>query len=144
MKSEELKMKNIFVLFVVCFLVLLAAACGKSAYKDGVYSGISSPDDTGAYGEVSLTVAGGKITVCRFLTWQKDGSVKDENYGKVNGEISNADFYNKAQLAVRAMDQYARELIEKQALNKIDAVSGATIAYNQFTEAVVNALEAAE
>jgi major membrane immunogen (membrane-anchored lipoprotein) len=130
--------KIIFCLVVVCLVA--AASCSKSGYKDGVYSGRSSPDDSGDFGEVNITVSEGKITGCRFVTWQKDGSVKDENYGKVNGEISNTDYYNKAQLAVRAMDQYARELVEKQELNKIDSVSGATIAYDQFTEAVIEAL----
>jgi major membrane immunogen (membrane-anchored lipoprotein) len=131
---------SVFCLCAVCLAVLLAVSCGKSAYQDGTHTGISSPDDTGAYGEVTITVSGGNITRCRFVTWQKNGGIKDEDYGKVNGEISNADYYAKAQLAVRAMDQYAHDLVEKQALNKIDAVSGATIAYNQFTEAVVDAL----
>jgi major membrane immunogen (membrane-anchored lipoprotein) len=135
--------KIIFGVFIVCVMVL-PVSCGKTAYKDGVYSGKSSPDDTGAYGEVTVTVSGGKIAGCRFVTWQKDGAVKDENYGKVNGEVSNADYYNKAQRAVRAMAQYARDFAEKGALSAVDAVSGATVAYNQFTEAVDNALAASK
>jgi major membrane immunogen (membrane-anchored lipoprotein) len=134
--------KTFFCLCSLCFAAVLAvSSCGKSAYHDGVYAGKSSSDDTGAYGEVTVTITGGKISECRFITIQKDGSIKDENYGKVNGEISNADYYNKAQLAVRAMEQYARELVERQSLDKIDAVSGATIAWNQFVEAVGNALK---
>jgi hypothetical protein len=31
----------------LCFM-LLFISCGKSAYKDGVYTGISSADDMGA------------------------------------------------------------------------------------------------
>jgi major membrane immunogen (membrane-anchored lipoprotein) len=123
---------------------MLFAGCGKEAYRDGVYSGRSGEDDTGAWGEVTLTIAGGRTADCRFITRQKDGAVKDENYGKVNGEISNRDFYDKAQLAVRAMAQYARQYQETGDLKKVDAVSGATIAYNQFFEAVENALEQAK
>jgi major membrane immunogen (membrane-anchored lipoprotein) len=123
---------------------MLFAGCGKQAYQDGVYSGQSEADDTGAWGEVTLTIAGGRTTGCGFLTRQKDGAVKDENYGKVNGEISNRDFYDKAQLAVRAMAQYARQYQETGDIKKVDAVSGATIAYNQFLEAVENALEKAK
>ncbi|MDR1986746.1 MAG: FMN-binding protein [Treponema sp.] len=119
------------------------SGCGKEAYRDGTYTGTSSLDDTGAYGEVSLTVAVGKIQQCRFVAWQKDGTLKDEHYGKVNGEISNQDFYDKAQLAVRAMEHYAAQYVEVQDLKKIDAVSGATIAYHQFMEAVEQALEKA-
>jgi major membrane immunogen (membrane-anchored lipoprotein) len=133
---------------IVGIVLLIAAAtvlggCGTSsetaAREDGVYTGVSSEDDDGAYGEVNITVEGGVITACDFVTWQKDGSVKDEDYGKVNGEISNRDFYDKAQLAVRAMRQYADALVETQSEKSVDAVSGATIAHGQFLEAVTDA-----
>jgi major membrane immunogen (membrane-anchored lipoprotein) len=122
----------------------LLGSCGKPGYKDGVYTGRSGEDDTGAWGEVTITIAGERISDCRFITWQKDGTVKDENYGKVNGAISNQDFYNKAQLAVRAMEQYAQTYRETGDLKKVEAVSGATIAFNQFNEAVELALEEAK
>ncbi|MDR0629772.1 MAG: FMN-binding protein [Treponema sp.] len=131
-------------LFIGILLTMFGiAGCNKVSYRDGTYTGTSSLDDTGAYGEVSLTVAEGKIRQCRFVTWQKDGTIKDEHYGKINGEISNQDFYDKAQLAVRAMEHYAAHYVEVQDLKKIDAVSGATIAYHQFIEAVEQALEKA-
>jgi major membrane immunogen (membrane-anchored lipoprotein) len=133
---------------IVGVALLIAGAlslggCGASSdissLEDGVYTGVSGEDDDGAYGEVSITVEDGVITACDFVTWQKDGSVKDEDYGKVNGEISNRDFYDKAQLAVRAMKQYADELVETQSEESVDAVSGATIAHGQFLEAVADA-----
>jgi major membrane immunogen (membrane-anchored lipoprotein) len=125
-------------------LVLLLFSCAKPAYRDGAYSGASGPDDDGAWGEVTLTIQNGEIRDCVFITRQKDGAVKGDDYGKINGEISNRTFYDKAQLAVRAMDTYARSLVEKQKLSRVDAVSGATIAYNQFNEAVLRALEQAK
>jgi major membrane immunogen (membrane-anchored lipoprotein) len=130
--------------FVLPAAALLLAGCGRSGYKDGLYTGKSGGDDTGAWGEVTLTIAGGKVTDCQFITRQKDGSVKDENYGKINGEISNQVYYDKAQLAVRAMEQYARQYRESGDLQKVNAVSGATIAYDQFFEAVEQALEQAK
>jgi major membrane immunogen (membrane-anchored lipoprotein) len=133
--------KRYFLLALV--LVFMAAGCGSSGYKDGTYSGKSGPDDDGAFGEAALTIAGGKIVDCRFVTWQKDGSVKDENYGKINGEISNQSYYDKAQLAVAAMEKYALDLSRTGKPEEVEAVSGATIAYNQFREAVEEALEAA-
>jgi major membrane immunogen (membrane-anchored lipoprotein) len=39
------------------------------------------------------------------------------------------------------MGQYAKDYVEKQRLKDIDAISGATIAYDQFNEAVEYALE---
>jgi major membrane immunogen (membrane-anchored lipoprotein) len=135
-------MRKIF--FTGLFLiVLILAGCGKAVYRDGVYTGKSGEDDTGAWGEVRITIAAGKISGCEFVTWQKDGTPKDENYGKVNGEISNRDFYNKAQLAVEAMKKYPAEYLKTGSLKDVEAVSGATIAYNQFFEAVENALETA-
>jgi major membrane immunogen (membrane-anchored lipoprotein) len=117
--------------------------CAGSGYKDGVYFGKSGEDDSGAWAEVSITIAGEKISSCTFVTRQKDGSVKDENYGKVNGEISNRDYYDKAQLAVAAMKKYEAEFLRAGNLKDVEAVSGATIAYNQFTEAAEIALDAA-
>ncbi|MDR0399418.1 MAG: FMN-binding protein [Treponema sp.] len=123
---------------------VLLAGCEKAAYRDGIYTGRSGEDDTGAWGEVTLSIGGGKINGCEFVTRQKDGTVKDENYGKTHGEISNRDFYNKAQLAVEAMKQYAAAYLKAGNLNDVEAVSGATIAYNQFREAVEQALEGAK
>jgi major membrane immunogen (membrane-anchored lipoprotein) len=125
-----------------CFFIL--GSCGQTGYKDGTYTGKSGPDDTGAWGEVSITIAGGKVASCAFRTLQKDGSVKDENYGKVNGEISNQTFYDKAQLAVRAMEKYADDFSRGGSLKEVEAVSGATIAWDQFNEAVGEALAAAK
>jgi major membrane immunogen (membrane-anchored lipoprotein) len=136
-----MRRKVILVLFVTAGLLL--AGCGSPSYEDGTYTGRSAADDTGAWGEVTLTIVEGRIAACDFITREKDGTVKGEDYGKINGEIASQDYYDKAQLAVRAMEQYAREYVEKQRLRDIDAVSGATIAYGQFNEAVDYALEKA-
>jgi major membrane immunogen (membrane-anchored lipoprotein) len=129
---------------ILLLAVTLLSGCGARGYKDGVYTGRSGEDDTGAWGEVTITIQGERIAGCRFVTWQKDGTVKDEDYGKVNGTVSNQDFYDKAQLAVRAMEQYARTFRETGDLKKVDAVSGATIAFDQFNEAAGLALERAK
>jgi major membrane immunogen (membrane-anchored lipoprotein) len=131
-----------FVLAVVMLAAALAG-CGGRAYTDGVYGGESSPDDTGAWGVVTLTIAGGRVADCVYVARQKDGTVKDADYGKVNGEVSNQDLYNRAQIAVRAMGQYARSFRESGDLRKVAAVSGATVSFNQFTEAVEAALKKA-
>jgi major membrane immunogen (membrane-anchored lipoprotein) len=132
---------NKFIFLLVAVLAL--SGCGKPGYQDGTYTGKSGPDDDGAYGEVTITVAGDRITACEFVTWQRDGSIKDADYGKINGEISNQSYYDKAQLAVRAMEKYAGDLGRAGNLEGVEAVSGATIAYDQFREAVGEALEGA-
>jgi major membrane immunogen (membrane-anchored lipoprotein) len=130
--------KSIFVLFTAIIL----AGC-SAAYKDGVYTGRSGADDKGAWGEVTLTIKDGKPAECSFVTYQRDGKIKGEDYGKVNGAISNQDYYAKAQLALRAMKQYEQQYNRSRNLNDVQAVSGATNSYDQFLEAVENALDSA-
>ncbi|QIB69911.1 FMN-binding protein [Aminipila butyrica] len=147
-----MKKRIISVVAVFALTLGLLSGCGEPSdeagnpvdYTAGTYTGQSSEDDRGAYGEATITIEDNVITDCQYVTWQKDGTVKDENYGKVNGEISNKDYYDKAQLAVEAMNQYAQALVENQKLEDVDAVSGATIAFNQFNEAVSNALKEAK
>jgi major membrane immunogen (membrane-anchored lipoprotein) len=126
------------------FLLVLFAGCGNTVLRDGVYTGRSGEDDTGAWGEVTITVTDAKVQGCEFVTWEKDGTVKDENYGKINGEISNQAYYDMAQLAVRAMKKYAADYLRRGSLKDVEAVSGATISYNQFLEAAEQALENAK
>jgi major membrane immunogen (membrane-anchored lipoprotein) len=126
------------------FAVAVLANCKGASYRDGVFAGKSSADDTGAWGEITITIEQSRVADCVFITRQKDGTIKAEDYGKVNGEIANADFYEKAQLAVRAMKRYAQQYAETGRLDGVDSISGATIAYNQFMEAAERALEAAK
>ena len=78
------------------------------------------------------------------MTFQTDGTFNDVDSGKKNGEIANADFYNKAQKAVLACAKYAAGYAENGDLSKVDAISGATISYNEFQEAVEDALNQAK
>jgi major membrane immunogen (membrane-anchored lipoprotein) len=129
---------------MVVLLVVSLSNCKGTTYRDGTWSGKSGADDTGAWGEITITIEQGKVAGCIFITREKDGTVKAEDYGKVNGEISNAAYYEKAQLAVRAMKRYAERYAETGRLDAVDSVSGATIAYNQFMEAAERALESAK
>jgi major membrane immunogen (membrane-anchored lipoprotein) len=130
--------------FYLCalFTLLIFSSCKshKLSYQNGVYTGISSKDDRGAYGEIEITFENDKIANCSFVTYQKDGKIKGEDYGKVNGEITNRDYYEKAQLAVFAMKEYALQFQRAQNLEGVDAIAGATVAYDQFIEAAKEAL----
>ena len=145
-------MKRFLVIgFAAALLSVGLTGCGGNAsYKDGTYEGISSVyegDEEGngdGYGVVSLTIKDGEVSDCTFTTYQTDGTLKDEDYGKQNGEISNADFYNKAQRAILACSEYAKQYAETGDLKEVDAISGATVSYNQFKEAVGEALKKAK
>ena len=67
-----------------------------------------------------------------------------EDYGKTNGKIENKVYYNKAQAALQANTSYAEALLQKQEVNKVDGISGATDSYILFFDAAQKALEAAE
>ncbi len=140
-------------LFLFAFILAAGSAgCGgKADYKDGTYEGKSSvfegeeEDGSGAgYGVVSLTLEGGKITDAEFTTYEPDGKLKDSEYGKQDGEIANQDFYNKAQRAVQASGKYAERLVEVGNLADVDCITGASISYKEFQEAVNNALDQAQ
>jgi major membrane immunogen (membrane-anchored lipoprotein) len=136
-------MKSSNSIYAIVAALLLLSGCGNAGYNDGVYGGRSGEDDTGAWGEVAITITDGRVVACEFVTREKDGTVKGADYGKINGEIASQDYYDKAQLAVRAMERYALSYVETQRLRDIEAISGATIAYDQFNEAVGHALEQA-
>lgn len=122
-----------------------SGGCGRQSvsYADGEYTAQSSPDDRGGYGVITLTITQGRISACRYETFKKDGTLKDESYGKEPGHEGQENFYRKAQKAVESMKVYARKLVEVQDLDRVDAISGATISHDQFTEAAAQALEAA-
>ncbi len=114
-------------------------------YKDGTYKAMSDiKDDWGGYGEAIVTIMDGKITGCEFLSYEKDGKVKDENYGKMNGVIKNAGLYKIAQTAIKNSAQYGTRLVEMQQLDKVDAIAGATMSHELFQNAAGIALKQAE
>lgn len=146
-----MNMKRIICLLAAGAAALTLAACGDKTYKDGTYKGRSAEyitdDDDGAsngYGEVEIVIKDGKISECSYMTYETDGTPKGDDYGKKDGEIKNQGFYNKAQKANAARDNYAKQLVAKGDIEEVDAVSGATINYNEFVEAVNDALSQAE
>jgi major membrane immunogen (membrane-anchored lipoprotein) len=145
-------MKKILTCVCIATVALaMLSGCGSKSYADGTYTGQSSvyesDEDEGngnGYGVVTLTIQDNTIVSCTYLTYEPDGTLKDEDYGLQDGAVANRDYYNKAQKAIAACDVYAEDLVETNDLKKVDAVSGATINYNNFEEAVKDALKQAE
>ena len=128
-------------------------ACGDKnvSYQDGTYEGKSSvytsedgSDDNNGYGEVSITIKDGAVTACTYQTYEPDGTLKDESYGMEGGKIANRDYYNKAQKAVAACEEYASQLVQSGSAKDVDAITGATINHDLFREAVDDALSGAK
>lgn len=143
-------MKRIIAIIIVSALALcLFSGCGGSAaYKDGTYTARSENyegDEAGngeGYGEVKITIKEGKITDCEFKTYTLEGKLKDKDYGKLDS--GNKDAYNMAQKAIAACAEYSKRLVDDNGYDNIDAISGATINYNQFLDAVSIALNKAK
>lgn len=110
-----------------------------SLAKDGTYTAESSRDDKLGYSKLTLKIENHKIIEAEFEGVDVFGNVKDESYGSLLGEGD----YKKAQVAVKAIEKYPRQLLETQDLRKVDAISGASISYGQFVETAKNALNEA-
>ncbi|MBR2276223.1 MAG: FMN-binding protein [Lachnospiraceae bacterium] len=144
-------MKKAIFLVLACALLLPVTWCGEKNYNDGTFTGQSAvyenedgSSEGNGYGVAVVTIQDGKISDCSFETFEPDGTKKGVDYGKEGGTVANKDYYNKAQKAVAACDEYASMLVANGELKGIDAISGATINYNQFEEAVELALEEAK
>ena len=134
--------------------------------NDGTFSGRSGENNShhGDYSVVELTVKNHKITGVSFMAYTADGKIKDENYGrrpvpdkasetqmteeqKIEAEKQRQkaqQHYQLAQDAIKNHPKYVEQLLATQDPGKVDAVTGATHSYDQFTEAVAKALEQAE
>jgi major membrane immunogen (membrane-anchored lipoprotein) len=126
-------------------------ACGGPAVdktvplQDGTYQALSSADEEGAVGQLTITVQGGAVAAAEFAVIQADGTAKDEDYGKDSqGQVANPEYYRAAQQAVAAFDIYAAELVAVGYPQDVDVISGATWAHDQFVEAAVAAMQQAQ
>ena len=136
-------MKQKALLLAFCITLLTLAGCGSDiSYADGTYVGTSGmytnpdgSDDGNGYGEVTITVENGIITLCTYLSYETDGTLKDESYGLADGEVYNRDFYNKAQKAVASCAQYSNSIVETGGIDDVDAISGATVNYELLLDA---------
>ena len=125
----------VIVIAIAAAAVLYIASSTPASYKDGSYSGEAVG---GAFGDtkVTVTISGGKIIACRMENVDKLGNPKDENYGRGGTDAD----YQLAQYALQGMAKYPQMLRETQNVDKMDAVSGATVTFREFQAAVHQAL----
>ncbi|BEU88376.1 FMN-binding protein [Selenomonas sp. TAMA-11512] len=108
--------------------------------KDGTYSAESTPHELYGNSKITIAIKDHKIESVTFVGFDKDGKLKDESYG-AGASDSNR---KKAQVAFQGYNTYGKELVKTQQLNKVDAISGATVSYEQFVEAAQAALSEAK
>ena len=154
-------MRNKFLSIVIAFVTLQCfTGCGEnniqpspenkaitnnnidfSKLKDGTYTANSSRDDKLGISQITISIENHKIIGVEFVGYDLFGNAKGDDYGSLTGKDSGD--YKKAQIAVKANSEYAKQLLETQSLDKVDAISGATISYDQFIESANTALNEA-
>ena len=82
--------------------------------SDGTWTAQSNPDDQGSIGTITITVEG------------------------------NQDYYKKAQAAVASYQEYSENLTKVGDPAKVDVITGATVAHQQFVQAAIRAIAAAQ
>ncbi len=132
-------MKRIVYGVVICALLVMVSACGSVQYNDGEYTGVYNGEGESKM-TVTLTLKDQKITDCKMECLDKMGNIKDEHYGEQAGEAN----FEKAQIALKGMKEYPKLLVELQSVDDMDAVSGATVSFKEFKEAVNDALKKAK
>jgi len=105
-----------------------------SGLKDGTYKGASPADDYGYRHEVFFEMKGGKMISIDYDEIHTDGHAKQHN-----------DEYCKAMLQsgttpAIAYPIYENQMLQKQDLNQIDAVSGASYSDYRFRLAILYAI----
>ncbi len=132
-------MKKKILIIAVITTMLLTISCGSTTLKDGTYTGEIKGDGS-SKAVVEIVVKEEKIVACVFESYDKEGKLKDQNYGEGSGEAN----YKLAQKAFQGMQKYPEMLLEVQNVEDVEAVSGATISHKQFVAAVKEALKNAK
>ena len=115
----------------------ILAACTPTTGLD-----MSKPLSDGTW---TITVEGGRITATSYETTLADGTDKGAEYGKSSsGEVFNEDYYKKAQAAVASYQEYSDNLTQVGDPAKVDVITGATVAHQQFVQAAIRAIAAAQ
>jgi major membrane immunogen (membrane-anchored lipoprotein) len=112
--------------------------------KDGTYTGSSRAKYKYEpfWGKVSLTVKNNVFTEIRFSI--RDSSLHENFDGNYEKHFTGNDMYiQQSRNDWKGVKAYPLKLSDKQNINKVDAISGATWSYNIFKASVNEALKSA-
>jgi len=146
-----MKQKKIMIL-IILISIFFTIGCGNEntaektniKYRDGVYVADSTKDEWGGKVSVTLIIKNGTIAECDMKNLDKDGQEKGDDYGKKNGKIENEGIYKIAQEAVKNSSEYTNEFLRVKDIELVEVVSGATVTYNSFKEAIEKCLQQAK
>lgn len=116
-----------------------------TAYKDGNWEGMSRASYTNEpyWGIVRLTVKKGKLTSVLFFV--RDSNLHETFDAKYEKHFEgNPEYIQQSRNDWKGVQVYPGKLMDKQDINKVDAMSGATWSYDIFRASVENALKKAK
>lgn len=140
-----MRMKNCICLCAAAAILTVSACAQSSLYKDGVYEGKSRASYTSEpyWGTATVTIEKGKIKAVDFkIIDTAKNEIFDEKYER--HYAGNQQYIDQCRNEVKALQVYPRQFLEKQGVEEVDAISGATWSYNIFTSAVKTALDKAK
>jgi major membrane immunogen (membrane-anchored lipoprotein) len=141
MRINNFLNKLIFILFLVFF----SCASKQGFKKDGIYEGRSQSKytDEPFMAFTKVEIKNGKILKVEF---EIRDTTKDEIFdGQYEKHfIGNAEYINQCRNDWKGVQLYPAVLLKKQNIDSVDAVSGATWAYNMFKSSASKALEKAK
>lgn len=139
----------LFIGFAVFFHHYSAATFSNSTdspyYKDGIYHGYSRSIYIyeNFWGKVQLTIKNGKITDVEFQIIDQDkNEVFSETYER--HYTGNDHYIEQCRNEWKGIQTYPQLLLEKQNINDLDAITGATWSFNIFKDSVAIALREAK
>ena len=131
-----MKIKKIVVGILASFMLVGFS----NAYKDGTYKGVYQDDEDKDHMDVTIKIEDGQIVECVMNEYDAKDQIKDETYGDdLDGARKEL-----AKIAYQGLIQYPDLLVETQNVKDIDVISGATLSYKRFKEAVNDALKQAK
>jgi major membrane immunogen (membrane-anchored lipoprotein) len=136
--------KSVFILFAAILLVQCVTS-SRSLLKDGVYEGRSCSVYTSEsyVGITRVTIKKGKVQKVDFqIIDTLKNELFDANYDSHFPD--NEVYRDQCHKDWRGVQHYPSRLIEKQNLQDVDAVTGATWSYNLFVGSAGKALKQAE
>ncbi|WP_129724991.1 FMN-binding protein [Xylanivirga thermophila] len=132
--------KSLSVVLVAVMLTAVLAGCGNGGYKDGTYkASFKDFDDHGWKGFVEVVITDGKISDAKFDYENEEGALKseDDEYNKTMKDASGTS-------PEEFSPKLAEDLVEKQDVDKVDTVTGATHSVDDFKELAKAALKNAK
>lgn len=130
-------------IIIYCFSNSLANPSNSVSYQDGVYEGSSRSIYTSENfrGKVKITIEKGKIIDVEFQIINGESDIFHEFYE--NNYIGNPYYMQQCRNDWKGVITYPRLLLDKQNIDQIDAITGATWSFNLFKDSTKAALEKA-